>query len=87
MTTTEIKSQVETAISRSQSHTEPTTIEAATHDEALLIISQAKRQAEESGLEFGSTDTNHGYECWAGEPDSDKMEWRIKIPIALSSEE
>lgn len=81
MNANEIQSEVAKSIAQSQSHSIITCIEAANRDEAKMIIAEAKGKAEESNYFFDWTDTNNGYDCWAGNGESGKMEWRIEIHI------
>ena len=75
---------IKSAIARSISHNEIATVEVADKDAAYAALSEAKAAAISAGLDYGSTDSNEGLECWACPMDSDRddeMVWRLDIRI------
>ena len=74
---------IKSAIARSISHNEIATVVVADKDAAYAALSEAKAAAISAGLDYGSTDSNEGWECWASAEDAadGDMVWRLDIRI------
>jgi hypothetical protein len=77
-----MKTNIDAAISRSESHNEITHIR-VTKDDAKPLIAQAERIATEAGLGFDSSDANNGWDMWAYKQDAPdgEMVWRVKLDL------
>jgi hypothetical protein len=73
------------AISRSRSHNEIVRVAVADITAAEAALAEAESAAASAGLDYGSTESNEGWECWATDPASeraDEMVWRLDVRIA-----
>lgn len=76
-------SDIKSAIARSESHDEIATVEVADKAAAYAALSEAKAAAKAASLDYGSTDSNEGWECWASAEDAadGDMVWRLDIRV------
>ena len=74
---------IKPAIARSESHDEIATVEVADKAAAYAALSEAKATAKAASLDYGSTASNEGWDCWASAEDAadGDMVWRLEIRV------